>query len=136
LLRSPRTYDPSDYEDEIKLVFMTSLGRGRGFKTIGEETLAEDTELYSTITDRLDLLHQAHCSKKSPNKLLDTKEELTDELDQIQVEVDKRDKAMLQKVNNVLIELGYDEHTSLDEAVDLLIGEYLDLLEEGEDEFN
>jgi hypothetical protein len=136
LLRSTRTYDPSEYEDEIKLVFMRGKGRGKGFETVGEELLTEDTDLYSVLSNRLEILHQAHCEKNRTPELLDTIEELNDALEHTQVEVNNRNKAMLQKVNDVLNELDYDEQSNLSEAVDALIGEYLDLFEEVEDEFN
>jgi hypothetical protein len=115
---------------------MTSLGRGRGFKTIGEETLSENTELYSILSKRIETLHQAHCEKDRTHELLDTIEELNDALEHAQADEEKRNVALLQKVNEVLNELDFEEQSNLDEAVDVLIGEYLDLLEEVEDEFN
>ena len=47
------SFKPENYEDDIQLVEMRSLGRGRGFKVVREYSALEDETLMTRISSRL-----------------------------------------------------------------------------------
>ncbi len=57
LLKSLKNYDPEDFDDSIRLVYMTSLGRGRGFRVIGEGPIEDAPETLELLKKRIATLH-------------------------------------------------------------------------------
>jgi hypothetical protein len=56
---SIKYYDPSDFDDDIMIIQLRGLGRGRGFEVVSEHSLFEDkdTELLDLISDRVAILY-------------------------------------------------------------------------------
>ena len=147
------SFDPSDYEQDIVVVKMASLGRGRGFKVVSQFSALGDQELMEVIAKRLRVLLrliEGYSPKdhKAENASLDDQvEELDDEVKALASELEaakgrarelekesERHGELLSMVNEAL-ELEYDEpFYELCSAVEALIEEYDDLLEEVEDD--
>ncbi len=147
------SFNPESYDDDIIVVEMQSLGRGRGFKVVGEYSALGDEVLTRRIADRMRLiLKLIEGDTQSPlmirnTRLEDQVEELEDDVKAFlsELKVAKRrisafeeDAAiyddLLSLVNEALGD-GYDEEfTDLGSAVEALIEEYDDLREEVEDE--
>ena len=132
---------------------MKSLGWRKGFKVVDEYSALGDETITGRIADRLHLLLQLiEGDEKRPlevenTKLEDQVEELDDEVKALASELEASKERireleeesegygeLLSMVNEAL-EYAYDESFyDLGSAVEALIGEYDDLLEEAEDE--
>ena len=148
------SFNPESYDDDIIVVEMQSLGRGRGFKVVGEYSALGDEAITSRIAGRLHrLLHLIEGD--SPNhlqvenvRLDDQVEELEDDVKAFRSELKvakrrireleegdtERYDELLYMVNEVLGEVYAVGFSDLDSAVRALIEEYDDLVEESEDE--
>ena len=79
------SFNPEVYDDDITLVEMTSLGRGRGFAKTGEYSALDDAALMGRIADRLHALlkliegDKVDTIERENQRLLDSMEELEDE---------------------------------------------------------
>ena len=148
------SFNPESYDDDIIVVEMQSLGRGRGFKVVGEYSALGDEVLTRRIADRMRLiLKLIEGDTQSPlmirnTRLEDQVEELEDDvkafLSELKVakrrirELEEGDTErydeLLYMVNEVLGEIYAVGFSDLDSAVRALIEEYDDLVEESEDE--
>ena len=146
------SFNPEDYENDIFVVEMRSLGRGRGFEKIGEYSALEDTALTSRIGKRirllLDVIQGENQETTEDVEVLDDQlEELEDDFRALQAELSQannrirdlenevmKDDELLSSVNDVLDGVADDDFTDLHSAVMALIEAYDDLLEETEDE--
>ena len=56
---SIRHYDPTDFEDDIRIIIKRGLGRGMGFEVVEEYSLLDgsDPELLDLISDRVAVLY-------------------------------------------------------------------------------
>ena len=148
------SFDPSDYEQDIVIVEMASLGRGRGFKVVGESSALGDQELMEVIAKRLRVLlnliegDESRSSEAETQRLLDEVEELQDDNSNLRLEFRKAKDEMadleeerlspedyeriLHTINETL--LHFEDIEDLESAVETLIGEYLDAQEELGDE--
>ena len=148
------SFDPSEYEQDIVVVEMASLGRGRGFKVVGESSALGDQRLMEMIVKRLRVLLNL-IEGDSPNplgeenmRLEDQVEELEDDNRTLRLELrNARDdvvdleeerlspedyERILYTINETL--LHFEDIEDLESAVETLIGEYLDAQEELGDE--
>ena len=147
------SFDPSDYEQDIVVVKMASLGRGRGFKVVSQFSALGDQELMEVIAKRLRVLLrliEGYSPKdhKAENASLDDQvEELEDDIKVLlpemeaakerirELEKESEGYGELLSMVNEALKHAYDESFhDLCSAVEALIGEYDDLLEEAEDE--
>ena len=147
-------FNPEEYDDDIIVVEMQSLGRGRGFKVVGEYSALGDEAITSRIASRLHRLLRL-IEGDSPNplqvenvRLEDQVEELEDDVKAFRSELKvakkrireleegdtERYDELLYMVNEVLGEVYAVGFSDLDSAVRALIEEYDDLVEESEDE--
>jgi septal ring factor EnvC (AmiA/AmiB activator) len=148
------SFDPSEYEKDIVVVEMTSLGRGRGFKVVREFSALGDQALMEVIAKRLRVLlnliegYKVSSSEAETQRLLDEIEELQDDNSTLRLELRKtRDviedldeerlstedyERILQQINESLC--NFEDIEDLDTAVETLVNEYLDILEELGDE--
>ncbi len=148
------SFNPESYDDDIIVVEMQSLGRGRGFKVVGEYSALGDEVLTRRIADRMRLiLKLIEGDTQSPlmirnTRLEDQVEELEDDVKAFRSELKvakrrireleegdtERYDELLYMVNEVLGEVYAVGFSDLDSAVRALIEEYDDLVEESEDE--
>ena len=146
-------FNPESYDDDIIVVEMQSLGRGRGFKVVGEYSALGDEVLTRRIANRMRLiLKLIEGDTQSPlmirnNRLEDQVEELEDDVKALRSELEaargrisafEEDAEiytdLLSLVNEALGD-GFDEvFTDLGSATEALLEAYDDLLEEVEDE--
>ena len=153
LLRHIESFNPEDYVNDIILVEMKSLGWRKGFKVVDEYSALGDETITGRIADRLHLLLQLiEGDKKRPlevenTKLEDQVEELEDDIKVLlpemeaakerirELEKESEGYGELLSMVNEALEHAYDEpFYDLCSAVEALIGEFDDLLEEAEDE--
>jgi LPS O-antigen subunit length determinant protein (WzzB/FepE family) len=144
-------FNPEDYDDDITLVEMRSLGR-KGFKKTGEYSALGDESLMGRISQRLKrLLGVIEGETKNTGKELleDHVEELEDETQflKAELEMSKRrikgleeattqneDKGvLLSQINEALSDTYHDDFGDLESAVGALIEEFHDAVEEAED---
>ena len=148
------SFNPESYDDDIIVVEMQSLGRGRGFKVVGEYSALGDEVLTGRIAKRMNgLLHLIEGDSPNPLQvknvqLEDQVEELEDDVKTLLSELKvakkrireleeggtERYDELLYMVNEVLGEVYAVGFSDLDSAVRALIEEYDDLVEESEDE--
>ena len=112
-------YDPSGFEDDILLVQVRGLGRGKGVKVVGKYSLldgvldGEETHVLEQIRDRVSRIHALLFEE------LESEEETYDE--------------KLNRINEVLSGIYPEGFSDLWEAIDRLLEEYHDLTEKSED---
>ena len=147
-------FNPEEYDNDIIVVEMQSLGRGRGFEKIDEYSALGDEVITGRIAGRLHRLLRL-IEGDSPNplqvenvRLEDQVEELVDDVKALLSELKvakkrireleegdtERYDELLYMVNEVLGEVYAVGFSDLDSAVRALIEEYDDLVEESEDE--
>ena len=148
------SFDPSEYEQDIVMVEMASLGRGRGFKVVEESSALCDQELMEMIAKRLrELLFLIEGDSPNPlgtekMHLEDQVEELEDDNRTLQLELRKAKEKMagleeerlspedyeriLNTINETLFH--FEDIEDLASAVETLIDEYIDAQEELGDE--
>lgn len=136
---------------------MQSLGRGRGFAKTGEYSALDDAALMGRIADRLHALlkliegDKVGTIERENQRLDDLIEELEDEVRSHEEELKRaREKimeyedaaeeedddieALLSLVNKALRDVYDEEFVDLAPAVEALVEEYHDAVEEAEDE--
>ena len=145
-------FNPEDYDDDIIVVEMRSLGRGRGFEKTAEYSALGDDELTGRISKRLKrLLKVIEGETKDAEKglLEDMVEELEDEAHSLKAELERGRKRigeleaqtdeseslneLLSHINEVLSDTTNEDYRDLESAVAALIEAYDDLQEETED---
>ncbi len=148
-----KSFNPEAYDEDITLVEMQSMGRGRGFKVVGEYSALGDEAITSRIASRLhQLLHLIEGDSPIPLQvknvqLEDQVEELEDDVKALQSELEaarvrisafeeeaETHDALLTMVNEALGDAYDEEFTDLGSAVGVMIKGYDDLREEVEDE--
>ena len=121
-------------EDDIQIVEMRSLGRGRGFEVVSRESALDDPELTSTIAARLRVLlrllddegtetRDVRGEKEEVASLRGEKEELEAQLAKSEEENEKL-AALEATVENALRLLNNhlgEDFTDLEEAVEFLV---------------
>lgn len=144
------SFNPSTYEQDIVVVKMVSLGRGRGFKVVDESSALCDRELTEIIAkhirELLDLIDggELRSGEVENQHLLDEVEELQDDIRTLRVMLRKAKdegveleeerfpledyKRILDMINETLCD--FEDIGDLGSAVETLIDEYLDALEE------
>jgi regulator of replication initiation timing len=148
-------FDPQQYQDDIQVVDMQSLGRARGFAVTAEYSALDDRDLMDAISRRLRALlrviegGEEHPLEREDGGLEETVEELEDEVADLRSELEEAKKrireyesddesqdhdALLEKVNEALGEVYEEGFDDLGSAVEALIEEYYEALEEAEDE--
>ena len=90
---SIRFYDPTDYADDIIIILMRGLGKGKGFETVEEYSLLDgsDPDLLELISDRIaviyDLLYEDVEDDEAEVDLEDDEaEEYINDLDEEKIE--------------------------------------------------
>lgn len=83
------SFNPEDMEDDVQVVEMRSLGRGRGFEVVSRRSALGDPELTSTVAARL-------------HALLNLLEGEGTEIRDVRVEDLKREAAALRREENEL----------------------------------
>ena len=146
------SFHPENLPHDIEKVDMASLGRGKGFQVTGRYSALEDRELMSRIRTRLiELLEIIDGTddglEEEKDRVLDAVEELEDENehlremlaaarrehDAVNVNLQRNHDMLLGKVNDALFDVRPEGFDELEEAVENLIEEYLDTVEEAED---
>lgn len=152
MLRHLNSFKPEDYDDDIIVVEMQSLGRGRGFEKTSEYSALGDEVLMGRISERLKrLLRVIEDEPKDTEKELleDHVEELEDENQALKTELEISKKRirgleetttknenngdLLSQINEALSDTYHDDFGDLESAVGALIEEYHDAVEEAED---
>lgn len=107
-------YDPSEFVDDVLLVKVKGLGRGKGVAIVDTYSLldGEETPLLGQIRARILSVHNF----------------LFDEFDDLEEKYDE----LLNSVNDALSESYPEGFSDLGEAVEILLDEYTELLEESE----
>jgi len=107
-------YDPSEFVDDVLLVKVKGLGRGKGVAIVDTYSLldSEETQLLEQIRARILSVHNL----------------LFDEFDDLEEKYDE----LLNSVNDALSESYPEGFSDLGEAVEILLDEYTELLEESE----
>ncbi len=131
-------FNPDDYDDDIKCVEMRSLGRAKGFEVTKRFSALGDEELMNMISSRCyailkivgEEVTETFMVTDVENRLRDKIVELQSSLDSYEEEMD----GILAKVNDVLIDIYEEEFVNLEKAMDALITEYQEVMEEAEDE--
>jgi hypothetical protein len=148
------SFDPSEYELDIVCVEMAGLGRGRGFKVVREFSALGDHELMEVIGRRLRVLlnliegDESSSPLAETQRLLDEIEELQDDNSTLRLELQKARsvieeldeerlspedyESMLHLINETLCD--FEDIENLESAVETLVNEYQDILEELGDE--
>jgi len=108
-------YDPSDFEDDILLVQVRGLGRGRGVEVVGRYSLldGEETHVLDLIRGRISALYALLFED------FGSEEERYDEI--------------LQNINEALQEVYPEGFSDIGEASERLLEEYNELVEETSD---
>ena len=147
------SFNPESYDDDIIVVDMQSLGRGRGFEKTGEYSAFGDEVLMGRISKRLKRLLQVidGDSLDSVERVLleDQVEELEDETQAIKTELERARRRivkleaasmdsevfdeLLSRINEALSDTYDEDYEDLESAVEALIDEYHDAVEEAED---
>ena len=156
------SFNPEEFEDDITIVEMQSLGRGKGFTVTGEFSALSDEVLMGRIAKRLHALlgliegddkkivkpEEMRLSELEREnwRLEDTVEELEDDLRSLSEELKSTrtiiseqaaEKAeydeLLELVSEALSDVYEEEFEDLDSAVRSLVDEYSDTVEEAED---
>jgi len=139
-------FNPESYGLDIEVVEMRSLGR-KGFEVTGRYSVLEDSELTGRIVKRMrDLLAflegRSDGVREGEEQLLDTIEELQDdnrqlceelaaarsELERVRVQYHENQDNLLSTINDALEYV--DPFSDIGSAVQALVGEYEDALEE------
>ena len=116
---SIRYYDPSGFADDIVIIQLRGLGRGRGFEVVSEYSLFEDedTELLDIISDRVAVLY---------NLLYEDKGDDEDEEKEDDGEEGEQNGELLDLVNDVLADIYEERFSDLGEAVEALVDAFLE----------
>ncbi len=147
-------FTPDEYSDDIECVEMRSLGRAKGFEVSARFSALGDEELMDMISSRcraiLKIVGEEITDKPSVTKLekelkkwqneaLELREvegQLKDEIAELKESLDEYEEeedALLVQVNDALSDV-YDEGFSdLESAVESLIVDYHEAVEEAED---
>ncbi len=147
-------FTPDEYSDDIECVEMRSLGRAKGFEVSARFSALGDEELMDMISSRcraiLKIVGEEITDKSSVTKLekelkkwqneaLELREvegQLKDEIAELKESLDEYEEeedALLVQVNDALSDV-YDEGFSdLESAVESLIVDYHEAVEEAED---
>jgi hypothetical protein len=145
-------FSPENFSDDITIVEMRSLGRGKGFQITKEFSIFEDEELLSRLKLRvtainaileIDMGEKLNLKvKELENENDNLREEVTElrvdlsdtknKLEDVEEEFDDKEQELLNRINEALPD-EYDEFTDLGEAVDALITDYSEAIEEAED---
>jgi predicted nuclease with TOPRIM domain len=143
---------------------MKGLGRGKGFEVTGEYSALGDVNLTSRINERVKKIEnitsvepereqqvELKITESQYNMILDREEELEDEVaylrrklrqeqgkvadlqDRLE-EIEDSESEILEKINDAIGEIYHEEFDDVYSAVDALLEEYHDLLEETEDQ--
>jgi len=148
-------FNPEEYDNDIIVVEMQSLGRGRGFEKTGEYSALDDEDLTGRISERLRKLLlvmngdsgnrdtvDGTILEDQVEEFEDEKQALKTELDLARRKIEELDKAneesesleeLLFKINEVLGDTYDEDFVDLESAVGALIDEYHDAVEEAED---
>ena len=147
-------FNPDRYDDDIKCVEMQSRGRAKGFEVTRRFSALDDEELMDLISSRcraiLKIVGEEVTEKSSVTALekelgkwrtevlglREVENQLNDEIVGLQKSVDDYEEEMdglLAQVNGVLPDI-YEEFSYLENAVEALIEEYQEAVEEEEDE--
>jgi chromosome segregation ATPase len=121
LLKSTKTYEPTNFDNDISLVYMSSLGRGKGFQIIGEASIEDDSETLMLIKQRIATLHNYLNGPEinEIDKLAGTVEELKEELCTCKKDLKAANKQVTE-LESVLGEHGDSEEELVDLIVDAL----------------
>ena len=117
------SFNPEDMEEDIQVVEMRSLGRGRGFEVVSRESALDDEELTSTVAARLHALlnlleGEGTALRREENELeaqLANSDEESEELKALEASVENA----LRLLNDHLGE-SFD---NLEEAVECIVAE-------------
>jgi len=131
-------FNPEELQAIIELIEMRSLGRARGWEVTARYSALGDEELMDKIANRCRTILKI-IGEEVPEKSLATALEnrLRDEIVGLQTSVDDYEEEMdeiLANVNDVLINVYEEKFSTLEEAVNALIVEYHEAMEEAEDE--
>lgn len=78
---SLRSYNPSDYKDDITVIVKRGLGRGKGFEVVAEYSMldGDHPELLDVISDRVAVLYDLFYEDEEDDKA----EELIDKINTV-----------------------------------------------------
>ena len=70
-------YDPTDFDDDIRIILKRGLGRGMGFDVVDEYSLLDgsDPELLALISDRVSIIYNMLYEDVEPDEAEDDDEE-------------------------------------------------------------
>ena len=70
-------YDPTDFDDDIRIILKRGLGRGMGFDVVDEYSLLDgsDPELLDLISDRVCIIYNMLYEDVEPDEAEDDDEE-------------------------------------------------------------
>ena len=116
---SIRYYDPSDFNDDIMIIQLRGLGRGRGFEVVSEHSLFEDkdTELLDLISDRVAILYNLLYENNGDDEDEDEAEDEGEE---------EQNGELLELVNDALADIYEERFFDLGEAVEALVDAFLE----------
>ena len=124
---SVKHYDPEKFEDDIKRVQVRGKGRGKGTERAWTVSIFEDEDatIFLKLKDRIAKLYSLFFDDEDRS---DEWEKLQDAMDDYEEEFD----GLLAKVNDALGD-DYEEFAYLADALEALIVEYHEAVEETED---
>ena len=116
---SVRYYDPSDFEDDILLVQVRGLGRGKGVEIVETYSLLDGDETYllDLISDRVAVLYNLLCENKGDDEGEDEAEDEGEE---------EQNGEILELVNDALADIYEERFSDLGEAVEALVDAFLE----------
>ena len=117
---SIRYYDPSDFDDDIMIIQLRGLGRGRGFEVVSEHSLFEDedTELLDIISDRVAILYNLLYENNGDDEDEDEAED--------EGKGGTQNGELLDLVNDALADIYEERFSDLGEAVEALVDAFLE----------
>jgi hypothetical protein len=148
------SFTPDEYSDDIECVEMRGLGRGKGFEVTRRFSALGDEELMDLISSRCRAILRMvgeEVTEKSAATALEKKlgewrmealgrrkieKELRDQITDLQESVDKYEEnedSLLAQVNEALCDVYDEAFADVSSAVNALIVEYNECLEEAED---
>lgn len=128
---SVRHYDPSEFEDDIILVQVRGLGRGKGVEVVETFSLLEgdDPYLLDLLSDRIAILYDLLFEDNGDDDDSEKDEVVDDDGDidgtAAEGEAGEKNCELLELVNDVLANIYEEPFSDLGEAVEALVEEYL-----------
>ena len=132
---SVRYYDPSGFEDDIMLVQVRGLGRGKGVEIEETYSLLDggDKHLLDLISDRVAILYNLLYENKGDDEGEDEAEDKEEDV-LVDEDEEKEDDGeggaqngeLLDLVNDALADIYEEKFSDLDEAVEALVGAFLE----------